>query len=58
MLLVLSPSDQRYRDLLARYHAICEQVGPLPAPRVVSSDHGFQRFLLFRLPVQRAQGPA
>jgi hypothetical protein len=48
MLLVLSPSDQRYRDLLARYHAICEQVGPLPAPRVVSSDHGFQRFLLFR----------
>jgi hypothetical protein len=57
MLLVLSPSDQRYRDLLARYHTLCEQVGPLPAPRVVSSDHGFQRFLLFRLPVQRAQGP-
>ncbi len=57
MLLVLSPSDQRYRELLARYHVICDQVGPLPAPRVVSSDHGFQRFLLFRLPVQRAQGP-
>ena len=57
MLLVLSPSDQRYRDLLARYHTICEQVGPLPAPRVVSSDHGFQRFLLFRLPAKRAQGP-
>ena len=56
MLLVLSPSDQRYRDLLARYHAICGQVGPLPAPRVVSSDHGFQRFLLFRLPAQRARG--
>ena len=58
MLLVLSPSDQRYRDLLARYHAICGQVGPLPAPRVVSSDHGFQRFLLFRLPAQRAPGRA
>lgn len=56
MLLVLSPSDQRFRDLLTRYHAICKQVGPLPPPRVVSNDHGFQRFLLFRLPVQRAQG--
>ena len=56
MLLVLSPSDQRFRDLLTRYHALCEQVGPLPPPRVVSNDHGFQRFLLFRLPVQRAQG--
>jgi 4-amino-4-deoxy-L-arabinose transferase-like glycosyltransferase len=57
MLLVLSPSDQRYRELLDRYHAVCEQVGPLPAPRIVSSDHGFQRFLLFRLPAQRAPGP-
>ena len=36
MLLVLSPSDQRFRDLLTRYHALCEQVGPLPPPRVVS----------------------
>lgn len=56
MLLVLSPSDQRFRDLLTRYHAICEQVGPLPPPRVVSNDHGFQRFLLIRLPAKRAQG--
>ncbi|KAF1013751.1 MAG: hypothetical protein GAK31_02757 [Stenotrophomonas maltophilia] len=56
MLLVLSPSDQRFRDLLPRYQAICEQVGPLPPPRVVSNDHGFQRFLLFRLPAHRAQG--
>lgn len=56
-LLVLSPSDQRFRDLVPRYHAICEQVGPLPPPRVVSNDHGFQRFLLFRLPAQRAPGP-
>ncbi|MEN5266798.1 glycosyltransferase family 39 protein [Stenotrophomonas sp. TWI587] len=57
MLLVLAPSDQRYRDLLARYHAICEQVGPLPPPRVVSNDHGYQRFLLFRLPAERVDGP-
>ena len=56
MLLVLSPSDQRYRDLLARYHAVCAQVGPLPPPRVVSNDHGFQRFLLFRLPARRVEG--
>ena len=56
LLLVLSPSDQRYRELLERYHQVCEQVGPLPPPRVVSQDHGYQRFLLFRLPVQRADG--
>jgi 4-amino-4-deoxy-L-arabinose transferase-like glycosyltransferase len=56
MLLVLSPSDQRYRDLLARYHAVCEQVGPLPPPRVVSNDHGYQRFLLFKLPAERVAG--
>ncbi len=57
VLLVLSPSDQRYRELLERYHQVCEQVGPLPPPRVVSQDHGYQRFLLFRLPAQRAEGP-
>ena len=57
LLLVLSPSDQRYRDLLARYHAVCAQVGPLPPPRVVSNDHGYQRFLLFKLPAGRASGP-
>ena len=56
-LLVLAPSDQRYRDLLARYHKVCALVGPLPPPRVVSLDHGFQRFLLFRLPAGRQQGP-
>jgi len=57
MLLVLSPSDQRYRDLLERYHDICAQVGPLPPPRVVSQDLGYQRFLLFKLPAQRIDGP-
>ena len=56
-LLVLAPSDQRFRDLHARYRALCAQVGALPPPRVVSNDHGFQRFLLFRLPAQRDDGP-
>ncbi len=56
-LLVLAPGDVRYKDLLARYHKVCELVGPLPPPRVVSLDHGFQRFLLFRLPAQKQQGP-
>ncbi|PPV07757.1 hypothetical protein XbrCFBP1976_05545 [Xanthomonas bromi] len=56
-LLVLSPSDLRYRDLLKRYHAICDMVGPLPPPAVVSTDHGYQRFLLFALPAQRQPGP-
>ncbi|KEZ96177.1 membrane protein, partial [Xanthomonas vasicola pv. vasculorum NCPPB 895] len=57
-LLVLSPSDLRYRDLLKRYHAICDMVGPLPPPTVVSTDHGYQRFLLFALPAQRQPGPS
>lgn len=56
-LLVLAPGDLRYRDLLAHYHQVCELVGPLPAPRVISLDHGFRRFLLFRLPAQKQQGP-
>lgn len=55
-LLVLSPSDQRYRDLLQRYHDVCAMLGPLPPPKVVSTDHGFQRFLLLRLPAGRAAG--
>jgi len=56
VLLVLAPGDQRYRDLLAHYHDVCELVGPLPPPRVVSLDHGFQRFLLFRLPAEKQPG--
>ncbi|WP_427852720.1 ArnT family glycosyltransferase [Stenotrophomonas acidaminiphila] len=56
-LLVLAPGDQRYRDLLARYHQVCALVGPLPPPRVVSTDHGYQRFLLFRLPATKPSGP-
>ncbi|EWS78006.1 glycosyltransferase family 39 protein [Xylella taiwanensis] len=55
-LLVLSPSDMRYRDLLQHYHEVCAMVGPLPPPQIVSTDHGYQRFLLFRLPVQRTSG--
>jgi 4-amino-4-deoxy-L-arabinose transferase-like glycosyltransferase len=56
-LLVLSPSDQRYRDLLQTYHDVCAMVGPLPPPQVVSTDHGYQRFLLFKLPARRQGGP-
>ncbi len=49
VLLVVGASEVPYRDLLARYHWLCRQVGPLPAPRVVNVDHGRQRFLLFAL---------
>lgn len=55
-LLVMAPGDQRYRDLLARFHKVCALVGPLPPPRVVSLDHGYQRFLLMRLPARKQQG--
>ncbi|BCT91216.1 membrane protein [Lysobacter helvus] len=57
LLLVVGASEVRYRDLLSRYHALCDLVGPLPKPQGVSIDHGRQRFLLFAMPAQRAEGP-
>ena len=47
MLLAASGNDVDFRDLLAHYHALCAQVGPLPPPQVLNVDHGRQRFLLF-----------
>jgi len=47
LLLVASSNDVDFRDLLAHYHALCAQAGPLPAPQVLNIDHGRQRFLLF-----------
>ena len=55
-LLVLGSSEVQYKHLLAYYHQVCAQLGPLPPPRVINIDHGAQRFLLFKLPAQRAQG--
>ena len=55
-LLVASSTDVKFRDLLMRYHFLCESVGVLPTPRVVNVDHGGQRFLLFALPVEKASG--
>jgi 4-amino-4-deoxy-L-arabinose transferase-like glycosyltransferase len=56
VLLVLAPGDVRYRDLLRRYHRVCEIAGPLPAPRTVQVDHGRQRFLLMPI-LERLEGP-
>ncbi len=47
VLLVASANDVEFRDLLAHYHALCRQAGPLPLPQVLNIDHGRQRFLLF-----------
>lgn len=49
-LLVVAANHVEFRDLLAYYHRLCQQVGPLPPPQVVDVDHGRQRFLLFALP--------
>ena len=57
LLLVASSSDVGFRDLLAHYHALCEQAGPLPPPRVLNIDHGRQRFLLFALERPPLPGP-
>jgi len=48
-LLVVGASDVEYKYLLQRYHVLCRQLGPLPAPHVVNIDHGRQRYLLFAL---------
>jgi 4-amino-4-deoxy-L-arabinose transferase-like glycosyltransferase len=49
VLLVVGANEVPLRELPARYHELCERVGPLPPPRTVSIDHGHQRFLLFAL---------
>ena len=56
VLLVVGASEVRYRDLLTHFHALCDKVGPLPAPRVLNVDHGRQRFLIFRLPARVEPG--
>lgn len=56
LLLVVGASEVRYRELLARYHQLCEAFGPLPSPRVVNVDHGAQRFLLFAMDKKSPMG--
>ena len=56
-LLVVRSEDQKFRDLLAYYHRLCDQLGPLPPPIVVPVDQGSQRFLLFELPASPVPGP-
>lgn len=48
VLLVIASSEVPYKNLLRRYHHLCDLLGPLPAPRVINVDHGRQRFLLFQ----------
>ena len=55
-LLILAPSQVPYRSLLARYHFICDLLGPLPPAHTVMTPHGDQRFLVFRLSPQRPSG--
>lgn len=53
VLLVVGASEVEYKHLLARYHALCRTVGPLPAPKVLNVDHGRQRFLTFEIAGRR-----
>ncbi|HEY4556525.1 MAG TPA: glycosyltransferase family 39 protein, partial [Lysobacter sp.] len=57
VLLVVSATAVPFKNLHARYRALCDMVGPLPPPRVLNVDHGRQRFLLFRLPAGGRDGP-
>jgi 4-amino-4-deoxy-L-arabinose transferase-like glycosyltransferase len=52
-LLVVGITEVSYKDLLRRYHALCDMVGPLPPPQVLNIDHGRQRFALFALDAKR-----
>ncbi|KAF1709906.1 hypothetical protein CSC70_09435 [Pseudoxanthomonas kalamensis DSM 18571] len=56
VLLVVTSTDVKLREQVDYYQSLCKRLGPLPPPRVVSIDHGGQRFLLFRLPAQRGAG--
>lgn len=57
LLLVVGATDVSYRDLLQRYHALCELLGPLPPPRVLNVDHGRQRFVLLAWPAGLPAAP-
>ncbi|BDU17248.1 glycosyltransferase family 39 protein [Lysobacter auxotrophicus] len=57
VLLVVGATEVKYRDLLDRYHVLCDMVGPLPPPEVLNIDHGRQRFLLFALTGDATSGP-
>ncbi|MES2858508.1 MAG: glycosyltransferase family 39 protein [Pseudomonadota bacterium] len=56
LLLVASANDVPFAELLAHYHVLCRQVGPLPPPQVLNIDHGRQRFLLFALEARPRTG--
>lgn len=58
VLLVVSPSELAYKDLLLYYHGVCPRTGSLSVPEVVNVDHGRQRFLLFELDPGQRQGDA
>jgi 4-amino-4-deoxy-L-arabinose transferase-like glycosyltransferase len=49
VLLVVSPSDVKLSELLARYQDLCRRFATLPSPRVVEADRGGKRFLLLPL---------
>jgi len=57
VLLVVGASEVSYKDLLQRYHALCDDAGPLPEPHEVNVDHGAQRFMLFDMGRARRPGP-
>ena len=56
-LLVANTGDIAPRDMLAYYHRLCRQAGPLPSPQVLNIDQGRERFLLFALPRTPGDGP-
>jgi len=57
VLLVVEDTVRPMKQRLLAYHELCETVGALPSPRVLTVDHGRKRFLLFAL-LDRKPGAA
>jgi len=55
VLLVIDDDATPMKARLARYHAACAQLGPLPPPETLEVDGGRQRYLLFRIPAPQPQ---
>ena len=49
LLLVIDDSATSPKDRLSRYHAACDDLGPLPPPDVLEVDGGNKRYLLFHV---------
>lgn len=56
-LLAVEDSATPMKLRLAAYHRLCSRLGRLPAPRLVSADHGRKRYFVYQVDLPPRPGP-